>query len=44
MAGQEDVVDVGQAEAIFLDLAGLQRRRVSKVVDVAAAEDVDSDR
>ena len=44
VAGQENVIDIGQAELVFLDLAGSQRRGLSKPCDVAAAEDLDADR
>ena len=42
VAGQEDVVHVGKAELILLDLAGLQGLGVGQAVDVAAAEDLDA--
>ncbi len=43
MAGEENVVDVREAELVFLDLPGGERLGFVAAVDVATAIDLDAD-
>jgi hypothetical protein len=43
-AGQKDVIDVGQAESVFLDLAGRESLRFVETMNVAAPEYFDTNR